>query len=222
MKLHLKTRAVLLLACALVIGACGFGVYGAAVQRQNHAALLQESETRTEQLSKALSDLHAGQEDYLAARTSLQDGENAYAVQKDLVRIAGEALEKRRAELAEAETAGTLSGEALDEARSELEQISAEFAAQQKVVTDFENLQAKAAAYEKEKEQARALLEKLKEDSRIRAKIEAGSGPVAAARQALSEETAALQRRFYIALAIFAALGAAAVIVLRRALTGRE
>ena len=221
MNIRLKPRAALLLACALAIGACGFGVYSVVAQKQKHAAQLQESEARADQLSEALSVLYDGRAAYLSGLASLKDGENAYETQKDLVRIAKDAVDKRRADLARAEAAGTLSGAALDEARSELAQISAEFAAQQKAVADFESLKAKVAAYESEKTKARAILEKLREDVRIREKIDAGAGPVAAARQALAEEAAALRRRFVIALGIFAALGVAALAVLWRALAKR-
>lgn len=214
------TQRALLLVCALVLAVCCGGIYGAALQRQRHVSQLRESCERVKALSDALSVLHSGRAEYLAELASIRNGENDYEIKKDLVGIAGAAVEKRRVALQKAEAAGTLSGSGLDEARSELQQLDADFAAQKKAVTDFESLKAKVAVYEKQKTQARAILEKLREDERIREKIDAGAtGPVAAAAQALAAEAAAVRRRFYAALCLFAALGASAVIALRRALS---
>ena len=217
-----KSRAALLLACALTIGACCGGVYSAVAQRVKHTAQLRESTARVQELSEALSFLHSGRESYLADLSAVQNGENAYETQKDLVRIAKEAVEKRRAELARNEASGALSGDALEEARSELRQLNADFDAQEKAVADFESMKAKIASYEKVKTQARALLETLRENTHIRAKLDAGMGPIAGARQALAEEATGLRRRFYIVLSVFAALGISALVVLSKALAKRD
>lgn len=216
-----SARVALLLASLLTVSACFAGIYGVVTQRQKRVTALRESAGRVEQLAEALSVLHDGRAAYLSALSKIQSGENAYETQKDLVRIAQGAVEKRRQELARSEAGGTLTGAALDEARSELRQLSAEFAAQQKAVADFEALKAKVASYEKEKTRARALLQTLREDAHIREKLDAGAGPVAAARAALAEEAAALRRRFVIALSVFAALGISALVVLCRALGDR-
>lgn len=215
-----RSRAALLLACILTIGACCGGIYGAAAQRQERAARLRESAEAAQSLSEALSVLHDGREAYLAGLAAIESGEAAYETKKDLVRIAQGAVEKRRQELARGQANGSLSGEALTQARSELRQLNAEFASEKQAVADFEALRAKVAAYETEKTRARTILQSLREDARIRQKLDAGTGPVAAARQALREEAAALRRRFYAALGVFAALGVAAVVVLWRALRG--
>ena len=217
-----RARTALLLACALTLAVCCGGVCGAAAMRQKHTALLRSRAANARELAEALNVLHDGRAAYLAGLAAVQSGENAYETQKDLVRIAQGAVEKRRQELARSQANGTLRGDALEEARSELRQLSEEFAARQKDVADFEALRAKLSAYEKEKTRARALLQTLREDARIREKLDAGLGPVAAARQALREEAAVLQRRFYAAAAVFAALGGAALVVLRRTLAGRR
>jgi len=218
LKRKLLTKTALILVCALALGACGFGIRGARIEKQKRAAQAAQTEARAKALSEALSILQAGRTAYLADAASVQDGKNAYDTQKDLVRIAKEAIDKRRAALAKAQAAGTLQGADLDEARSELDMLTADLASKNEALSSYEKLKAKVGAYEKEKTQARALLENLKEDDRIRKKIEAGEGPIAAARAALEEEAAAIKRRFYITVAVFSTLGGAAVVVLCKAL----
>jgi len=218
MKLRFKTRTALLLVCALVLGACGLGVHAAIAERAKQEALARETRTRIEQLAASLVRLRDGRQSYLAGLASLEAERNDYETQKDLVRIAADAVEKRRASVARAEASGTLTGGALTEARQELADITAEFDAQKKAVGRYEDLQTRVEAYEKQKAQARALLDALRKDTRIQSKLDAGMGPLAAARQALREEAAALRRQYYCALAVFAALGAAALAVLFRAL----
>lgn len=218
MKEKLWTRTALILVCALALGACGFGIRSAYIERQKKEVSAKETAARADALSEALSILQAGRAAYLADAASVKDGKNAYDMQKDLVRIAKDAIDKRRAALAKEQAAGTLKGADLDEARSELETLTADLATKNEALSSYEKLKAKVEAYEKEKAQARTLLEKLKEDDRIRTKIDAGSGPVAAAREALAEEAAAIKRGFFITVAVFSALGGAAVVVLCRAL----
>lgn len=218
MKKKLWTRTALILVCALALGACGFGIRSAYIERQKKEASAKETAARADALSEALSILQAGRAAYLEDAASVKDGKNNYDMQKDLVRIAKDAIDKRRAALAKEQAAGTLQGADLDEARSELEALTADLATKNEALSSYEKLKAKVEAYEKEKAQARALLEKLKEDDRILAKIDAGSGPVAAARAALAEEAASIKSGFFITVAVFSALGGTAVVVLCRAL----
>lgn len=209
---------LLLLICALVLGACGFGIQAAFAGKARREALARETQANVEQLAAFLSALREGREAYLDAREALEADKNAYETQKDLVRIAAEAVEKRREALARDEADGTLAGNALAEAKKELAELTAGFNAQKAETERYEALRARAEAYADKKARARALLETLRSDTRIREKLDAGMGPLAAAREALCEELAALRRQFYIMLALFAALGAAALVVAWRTL----
>lgn len=218
LKLRIRNRVLPLLICALALAACGFGVRGAYVERQRQQLILQQRTKCAQALADSLALLHNGREAYLSAAQRVRDGKNAYDTQKDIVRIAKEAIDTRRAALAKAEASGTLSGDALTEARSELELLLSDFAARENELAEYEELAAKTQAYEQEKTHARELLKELCEDARIRKKLESGMGPIAAAQAALVEEAAALRRRFYIMLSVFAVIGFSAVFVLWRAL----
>lgn len=220
LKAMLRKRTAALLVCALALAACGFGVHGVCAERQRQRELLRERTQCAQNLAEALELLRAGREAYLAAAQDVRNGKNAYDTQKDLVRIAKDAVDRHRAALAKAQAAGTLTGDALAEAQSELELQLADFSAREGELAQYEALLTKVEAYEKEKARARELLETLRGDARIQKKLEAGMGPVAAAAAGLAEEAAALRRRFYAAIALFAGLGGTAVAVLCRALRG--
>lgn len=219
MKLRIKARAALpLLVCALVLFACAFGLRGVWQERQRQTAVLRERQDTAEKLGDALALLRESRGRYLAAAQRVRDEKNDYETQKDLVSIAKDALDKRRAALAKAAASGSLSGDELTQARGELDTLLTDFSAREQSLAGYEALADFVGAYETQKTHARELLSRLREDALIREKLDAGAGPIAAAGAALKAEAASLRRRFYISVTLFAALGTAAVLVLARLL----
>ena len=142
MKLQTKARAALpLLVCALVLFACAFGLRGVWQERQRQTAVLRERQDTAEKLGDALALLRESRGRYLAAAQRVRDEKNDYETQKDLVSIAKDALDKRRAALAKAAASGSLSGDELTQARGELDTLLADFSAREQSLAGYEALE---------------------------------------------------------------------------------
>ena len=81
---------------------CAFGLRGVWQERQRQTAVLRERQDTAEKLGDALALLRESRGRYLAAAQRVRDEKNDYETQKDLVSIAKDALDKRRAALAKA------------------------------------------------------------------------------------------------------------------------
>ena len=205
----LKVLSVMMIfVCIFGVSAGAFGVLNLKTEKSNKQSDKAAAEAQLTELEMGLSQLDADFSEYEAASSYLEENEAEYLTTKDAFDFSMTVLDKKAADFAAANEAGLLDNATSASTQAQIETLKAELEIKRASLEQYEAIRKNADDYEAAKAKIEASLLALSQEESIRTKILGGMDTIAAAKEALREDTAKtsayLQNKFYINIGIAA------------------